>query len=98
MLCAMTARTWDDVGGWSTVLRSLTQRIDLDRATATAAMGEILDGNATQAQIAGFIVALRMKGETPEELTGMVGAMLDRATPVVLTDPAGVVDIVGTSN
>ncbi len=78
------------------MLRSLTQRTDLDRATATAAMGEILDGNATPAQIAGFIVALRMKGETSEELTGMVGAMLDRATPVVLADPAGVIDIVGT--
>jgi len=96
MLSAMAALTWDEAGGWSAVLRSLTQHGDLDRATAAAAMGEILDGNATPAQIAGFIVALRMKGETAEELTGMVAAMLDRATPVVLAEPDGVIDIVGT--
>ena len=96
MLSPMTEQTWDEVGGWPAVLRSLTQRHDLDRATASAAMGQILDGEATPAQIAGFIVALRMKGETSAELTGMVRAMLERATPVVLDDPAGVVDIVGT--
>ena len=96
MLSAMTAPSWDDLGGWATVLGSLTQRSDLPRSTAAAAMGEILDGNATPAQIAGFIVALRMKGETSEELTGMVGAMLDRATQVVLAEPDGVIDIVGT--
>ncbi|MGN6694781.1 MAG: anthranilate phosphoribosyltransferase [Aquihabitans sp.] len=92
----MTARTWDDVGGWSAVLGSLTQRADLDRATASAAMGEILDGNATPAQIAGFIVALRMKGETSSELTGLVGAMLDRSVRVELDEPDGVIDLVGT--
>jgi anthranilate phosphoribosyltransferase len=100
MLSAMTAGsaevTWDEVGGWSAVLRALTQRSDLDQATAAAAMGQILDGEATTAQIAGFIVALRMKGETAEELTGMVGAMLDRSTPVVLAEPDGVIDLVGT--
>jgi len=96
MLSAMTARTWDDVGGWSAVLGSLTQRSDLDRATASAAMGEILDGNATPAQIAGFIVALRMKGETSDELIGLVNAMLDRSVRVELDDPEGVIDLVGT--
>lgn len=59
-------------------------------------MAEILDGNATPSQIAGFIVALRMKGETTEELSGLVAAMLDRATPVVLAEPDGVIDLVGT--
>jgi len=96
MLSAMTARTWDDVGGWSAVLGSLTQRSDLDRATASAAMGEILDGNATSAQIAGFIVALRMKGETSDELIGLVSAMLDRSVRVELAEPDGVIDLVGT--
>lgn len=96
MLSAMTASDWDGIGGWKAVLGGLTQRQDLDRAVAAAAMGEILDGNATPSQVAGFIVALRMKGETAEELTGMVGAMLDRATPVVLDEPEGVIDIVGT--
>lgn len=96
MLSAMTEQTWDESGGWPAVLKALTQRSDLGRATAAAAMGQILDGEATPAQIAGFIVALRMKGETSEELTGMVGAMLDRATPVVLAEPEGVIDLVGT--
>ena len=59
-------------------------------------MAEILEGNATSAQIAGFIVALRMKGETTEELTGLVGAMLERAVPVTLAEPDGVIDLVGT--
>lgn len=92
----MAANTWEDLGGWPAVLRSLTQRTDLDRAVAGAAMGQILDGEATPAQIAGFIVALRMKGETAGELTGMVEAMLERATPVVLAEPDGVIDLVGT--
>lgn len=90
------ATTWEELGGWSAVLRSLTQRTDLERDVAAAAMGQILDGEATPAQIAGFIVALRMKGETSEELTGMVGAMLERATPVELAEPDGVIDLVGT--
>src|SRR4051812_4787404 len=89
-------QTWDGRGGWSGVLGTLTQGGSLDQETARAAMGEILEGNATPSQIAGFIVALRMKGETTEELTGLVGAMLDRAVPVTLADPEGVIDIVGT--
>ena len=90
------SETWDARGGWAGVLGTLTRGSDLDRDTARAAMGEILEGNATSAQIAGFIVALRMKGETVEELTGLVGAMLDRTTPVTLANPEGVIDIVGT--
>lgn len=80
-------------GGWSTVLRTLTAGSDLDRETARAALDAILRGLATPAQIAGFIVALRQKGETVEEMTGMVEAMLAAATP--LTVPAEAIDIVG---
>ncbi|MBK6858610.1 MAG: anthranilate phosphoribosyltransferase [Microthrixaceae bacterium] len=87
---------FDHAGGWSGVLGTLTGRGDLTADVAGAAMAEILEGNATPAQIAGFIVALRMKGETVEELTGLVSAMIDRATPVTLADPEGVIDIVGT--
>ena len=96
MLRTMTAQTLDQVGGWSAVLGALTSRQDLPAQTATAAMAEILDGNATSAQIAGFIVALRMKGETVEELTGLVAAMVERSTPVTLAEPDGVIDLVGT--
>lgn len=92
----MTAVTLDDVGGWGEVLGSLTAHQDLPIETASAAMAEILDGNATPAQIAGFIIALRMKGETVEELTGLVAAMVDRSTPVHLAEPEGVIDLVGT--
>ncbi|MGI8754579.1 MAG: anthranilate phosphoribosyltransferase [Acidimicrobiales bacterium] len=92
----MGETTWEDRGGWPAVLGTLTQGRDLDRGLAGSAMAEILEGNATAAQIAGFIVALRMKGETTEELTGLVGAMLDRAVPVTLAEPDGVIDLVGT--
>ena len=59
-------------------------------------MEEILAGAATSAQIAGFIVALRMKGETVEELAGLLEAMSAAAERVPLADVDGVVDIVGT--
>jgi anthranilate phosphoribosyltransferase len=92
----MTPVSFQQAGGWPSILGALTAHQDLDRETAAAAMAEILDGNATAVQIAGFIVALRMKGETVEELTGLVAAMRDRATPVELADPDGVIDLVGT--
>ena len=59
-------------------------------------MAEILDGAASPAQIAAFIVALRMKGETVAELVGMVDAMLDASTPVAIDLDGPVIDIVGT--
>lgn len=86
----------DQLGGWPGVLGTLTARGDLDRDAAGAAMAEILDGNATPVQIAGFIVALRMKGETVDEMTGLVTAMRERAVPVTLARPEGVIDLVGT--
>jgi anthranilate phosphoribosyltransferase len=67
---------------------------DLNEQQARAAMGEILAGRASPAQIAGFIVALRMKGESVNELVGLARAMIDAAEPLSL--PAGVIDIVGT--
>ncbi|MEZ5180384.1 MAG: hypothetical protein R2702_00655 [Acidimicrobiales bacterium] len=61
----MASHTWDERHGWSGILGTLTSGGDLDRSAAAAAMGEILEGNATPSQIAGFIVALRMKGRPP---------------------------------
>ncbi len=61
---------------WPDVLSALVQRRDLDPAQVEAAMGAILSGEATDAQIAGFAVGLRAKGETPVELAGMVRTML----------------------
>jgi anthranilate phosphoribosyltransferase len=88
--------TLDDLGGWTAVLSRLTSGSDLDAVQAEAAMSEILEGAATSAQIAGFIVALRMKGETVEELTGLVAAMIAKATRVPLPGLDRVIDIVGT--
>lgn len=89
--------TFDELGGWKAVLTALTEGGDLTGAQAAAAMGEILRGDATPAQIAAFIVALRMKGETVEEISGMVDAMLAAAEPIDLPfDARDAVDIVGT--
>ncbi|MDH3707313.1 MAG: anthranilate phosphoribosyltransferase, partial [Acidimicrobiia bacterium] len=83
----------DTFAGWPKVLGRLTDGADLDADMAQAALGQVLAGEATDAQIAAFIVALRQKGETVPELTGMVRAMLDAAAPLDL--PAGTIDIVG---
>jgi len=68
---------------------------DLTRAEASEAMSEIMRGEATQAQIAGFLVALRAKGETADEIAGCAEAMREHVLQVrpVRTD---LVDIVGT--
>src|SRR4029453_8730555 len=87
---------FDEVGGWPGVLGTLAARRDLTTEQARGAMAEILDGAATPAQIAGFIVALRMKGETVDELGGLVEAMLDAAERVEPAPGLDAVDIVGT--
>lgn len=86
----------DEAGGWPGVLGTLSRGYDLTAGEAQAAMAEILAGAATDVQIAGFIVALRMKGETVDELRGMVEAMLGAAERVTLDVTGPVVDIVGT--
>ena len=82
------AVTLEELGGWPAVLGRLMRMESLTSVQAAAALDDILEGNATSAQIAAFAVGLRMKGETVEEMTGLVRAMLDHAEPVVL--PAGV--------
>lgn len=57
-------------------------------------MNTIMEGAATPVQTAAFLVALRAKGETVEELSGLVEAMLDNAKPISIEGPA--LDIVGT--
>jgi anthranilate phosphoribosyltransferase len=79
---------------WSEVLGSLVQGSDLTADQTSWAMGEILAEAATPAQIAGFAVALRSKGETIDEVTGLLAAMYAVATP--LTIPGRALDVVGT--
>jgi anthranilate phosphoribosyltransferase len=79
---------------WPSVLDPLLDGDEIGRADAHAAMAEVMTGRATQAQIAAFIVAIRAKGETADEMTGMVEAMLDAAITVDVGEP--VVDTAGT--
>ncbi len=79
---------------WPDVLGALIARTDLSATQATWAMGEILAGEATPAQIAGFAVALRAKGETIEEVTGLADAMYARRTPIEVE--GRLLDVVGT--
>ena len=66
----------------------------LGREAARAAMGAVMDGESTPAQLAALLVALRMRGETIEELAGFAEAMRERVVPVVA--PAGTIDTCGT--
>ncbi len=69
---------------------------DLDSATMTAAMDAIMTGVATPAQVAGFLVALRLKGETVTEITAATQVMRSLASGVSLDRLPNAVDIVGT--
>src|SRR4051812_11708408 len=57
-------------------------------------MREVMTGEASPTQVAGFLVALRAKGESPQEVAGLAATMIELATPVTL--PVACVDIVGT--
>ncbi len=79
---------------WPDILTGLIARKDLSGEAARWAMGEILAGAATPVQIAGFAVAMRAKGETVEEISGLAAAMLDAAREIQLSPEA--VDVVGS--
>jgi anthranilate phosphoribosyltransferase len=69
-------------------------RQDLSADEAATALGEVLVGAATPAQVAAFVTALRIKGETVDEMAGLVRAMLDEAERLVV--PGRLVDTCGT--
>ena len=79
---------------WPNMIAALIAGEDLSQASTQWAMNTIMAGNATDAQIAGFLVALRAKGETVAEVTGLVEAMLANARPLHVQGDA--LDIVGT--
>ncbi|MDT9684554.1 anthranilate phosphoribosyltransferase [Streptomyces sp. TRM76323] len=79
---------------WPALLDALLSGRDLDADTTAWAMERILGGEATDAQIAGFAVALRAKGETVEEISGLVRTMYAHARTIEV--PGRSVDIVGT--
>jgi anthranilate phosphoribosyltransferase len=88
--------TLAELGGWPGVLRRLLAREDLTAAEAGAVLGEILAGEAAPSQLAAFVIAMRMKGETTEELAGMVDAMLGAAETIDLPPGIDPVDTCGT--
>ena len=85
---SVAARTWPGV------LTALLRGEDLSADDTAWAMDRIMSGEATDAQIAGFAVALRAKGETVDEVTGLVRAMYEHAHTIEV--PGRTVDIVGT--
>jgi anthranilate phosphoribosyltransferase len=79
---------------WPALLDALLNGQSLSADETTWAMQEIMSGHATDVQIAGFAVALRAKGETVAEVSGLATGMLSHSTPVPVRGPA--VDLVGT--
>lgn len=79
---------------WASVLGPLVAGQDVPHDATSWAMERLLSGEATPAQQAAFVVALRCKGETVAELAGLADTMLDFATPIEVPGPA--VDVVGS--
>ncbi len=76
-------------------ISKLVENIDLSEEESELVMEEIMSGNATQAQIASYLTALRIKGETVDEITGAVRVMRNKVTRINVKDPH-VVDTCGT--
>ncbi|HEY3240241.1 MAG TPA: anthranilate phosphoribosyltransferase, partial [Acidimicrobiia bacterium] len=81
---------------WPPVLAKLLARQDLEAHEAESAMSAILEGSATPAQIAGFVVALRAKGETAAEIAALARTMLAFAERVEVTVDGPLLDTCGT--
>jgi anthranilate phosphoribosyltransferase len=78
------------------LIQKMIERVDLTEQEARGVMDEIMSGHATDAQIAGFLTALRMKGETAPELIGFASVMRERAERLWDGDPLPVLDTAGT--
>lgn len=79
---------------WPDILTGLVRSEGLEAEAAEWALNEIFNGRASEVQLAALLVALRAKGETEDEISGLSAAMLANATPILLDDEA--VDVVGT--
>jgi anthranilate phosphoribosyltransferase len=76
-------------------IQQLIDRRDLDRDGARAVMDQIMSGQATDAQIGAFLIALRCKGESVEEITGCAQVMREKATRIT-TSREDLIDTCGT--
>lgn len=79
---------------WPAILTTLMEGDDLSVSEAAWSMEQVMTGRATPAQLAAFVVALRLKGETVDEIVGFRDAILDHALPLPVNPMA--LDIVGT--
>ena len=88
----------DVAGGWGTVIERVLSGEELDAATIAIAVEVILQGDASPAQIAGFLVALRGRGETSSELSAMLDVVLTHGVEVPLNESQRslAIDVVGT--
>jgi len=84
------------LGAWPGVLTALLSGTSLSAESAETVLGQVLAGDATPAQIAALAVALSAKGESVEEMTGFVRAMVSHAVPLNLPAGVDVVDTCGT--
>ncbi len=78
------------------VLQQLLNRQDLTHAQMLDIMRQVMQGELTQAQIAGLLIGLRMKGETVEEISAAAQVMRELSTKVEIRDTAHLVDTCGT--
>ena len=90
----LTPATFEDLGGWPGVLSRLLAGQSLSAEETEVVLGQVLEGQATEAQIAALAVSLRVKGETVDEMLGMVRALLAHAEPLPIE--GDLLDIVGT--
>ncbi|MCL1900188.1 MAG: anthranilate phosphoribosyltransferase, partial [Promicromonosporaceae bacterium] len=79
---------------WAEILNQLVARRDLSAAQAQWALSEVMTGGVSPARLAGFLMGLRAKGETVEELAGLAAAMIAGAVPIAVPGPT--LDLVGT--
>src|SRR5512141_833092 len=79
---------------WPTIFTALLSGQDLGTTESAWAMDQIMSGEATSVQVAGFLMALRAKGETVDEMRGLADTMLAHASRI--TVPGTTLDIVGT--
>jgi anthranilate phosphoribosyltransferase len=88
---------FEAAGGWSGVLTRLLAGENLDTTESEAVLDQVLAGDATPAQLAAFLVALRAKGATVDEVAGLARAMVARAERLDLgASAAEAIDVVGT--
>ena len=79
---------------WNSILEHLASKMDISRQQSAWALSEIMTGLAPEQDVSNFLLALRAKGETVEELSGLVDTMLENSLPLQTGNDA--VDIVGT--